>query len=80
MDKWDGSQFINDMHLAGDETVLEIDVGTGRLATKVCGKCEEFYGIDVSPKTIETAKNNLLLPFLSSKKSIEKEIFLSKRA
>lgn len=59
MDKWDGPQFIEDMRLSGIETVLEIGVGTGRIAIKVCEKCCQFYGIDLSPKTIETAKNNL---------------------
>lgn len=59
MDKWDGPQFIEDMQLSGCETVLEIGVGTGRLAIKVCEKCFQFYGIDISPKTIETAKHNL---------------------
>ena len=59
MDKWDGGQFIDDLRLSGDETVLEIGVGTGRLATKVCDRCKVFYGIDLSPKTIETAKKNL---------------------
>ena len=59
MDKWDGTQFIEDMQLSGNETVLEIGVGTGRLAIKVCEKCYRFYGIDISPKTIESAKKNL---------------------
>jgi len=34
-------------------------VGTGRLALKVCGKCKSFVGIDISPKTIERAKENM---------------------
>lgn len=59
MDNWDGQQFINDMQLSGKEAVLEIGVGTGRLAIKVCGTCHEFYGIDISSKTIETAQKNL---------------------
>ena len=59
MDKWDGRQFIDDMRLSGNETVLEIGVGTGRLAIKVCGECRTFYGIDLSSKTVETAKKNL---------------------
>ena len=59
MDKWDGPQFIEDMQLSGCETVLEIGVGTGRLAVRVCEKCHQFYGIDLSPKTIEAAKKNL---------------------
>lgn len=44
---------------SGNETVLEIGVGTGRLAIKICEKCRQFYGIDISSKTIEKAKNNL---------------------
>ena len=59
MDKWDGPQFIENMRLSGIETVLEIGVGTGRLAIKVCEKCRQFYGIDISPKTIKAAKSNL---------------------
>ena len=45
MDKWDGQLFIDDMQLSGKEAVLEIGVGTGRLAIKVCEKRREFYGI-----------------------------------
>ena len=59
MDNWDGQRFIDDMQLSGKETVLEIGVGTGRLAIKVCGTCREFCGIDISAKTIEVAKKNL---------------------
>ena len=59
MDKWDGPQFIEDMQLSGNEIVLEIGVGTGRLAIKICEKCRCFYGIDISPKTIKAAKSNL---------------------
>lgn len=47
MDKWDGQQFIDDLQLSGNEAVLEIGVGTGRLAIKVCAICREFYGIDL---------------------------------
>ena len=59
MNKWDGQQFIDDLQLSGNEAVLEIGVGTGRLAIKVCAICREFYGIDLSSKTIEVANNNL---------------------
>ena len=47
------------MQISGKEAVLEIGVGTGRLAIKVCGTCREFYGIDISSKTIEAAQKNL---------------------
>ncbi|MCL2776288.1 MAG: histidine phosphatase family protein [Oscillospiraceae bacterium] len=59
MDKWDGEPFIEELRLSTDKSVLEIGVGTGRLAVRVCGKCGKFTGIDVSPKTAERAKENL---------------------
>ena len=59
MNKWDGQVFIDELELSTSKTVLEIGVGTGRLALKVCGKCKSFVGIDISPKTIERAKENL---------------------
>lgn len=59
MNKWDGEAFIDAMQLAPEKSVLEIGVGTGRLALRVCGKCGSFTGIDISPKTIERAKTNL---------------------
>lgn len=59
MNKWDGQEFIDELQLADDKTVLEICVGTGRIALKVCGNCKSFTGIDFSPKTIERAKINL---------------------
>lgn len=59
MDKWDGQVFIDKMELNKDKSVLEIGVGTGRLAVRVAPLCGEFYGVDISPKTIERAKENL---------------------
>ena len=59
MDKWDGEKFIRLLNLTGNERVLEIGIGTGRLAVRVLPKCREFIGIDISPKTIERAKENL---------------------
>lgn len=59
MNKWDGEAFIEAMQLTPEKSVLEIGVGTGRLALRVCGKCRGFIGIDISPKTIERAKTNL---------------------
>lgn len=59
MNKWDGESFIDALQLAPDKSVLEIGIGTGRLALRVCGKCASFTGIDISPKTIERAKLNL---------------------
>ena len=59
MDKWDGMEFINSMSLSKDKTVLEIGIGTGRLAAKVAPHCNYLCGIDISPKTIYRATENL---------------------
>lgn len=59
MDKWDGQAFIDSMELDNNKSVLEIGVGTGRLAVRVAPLCGKFCGIDISPKTIDRAKENL---------------------
>ena len=59
MDKWDGQAFIDKMDLDKDKSVLEIGVGTGRLAVKTVILCKDYCGIDISPKTINKAKDNL---------------------
>ena len=59
MDKWDGQAFIDKMDLDKDKSVLEIGVGTGRLAVKTVILCKDYCGIDISPKTINKAKENL---------------------
>lgn len=59
MDKWDGQPFIDKMHLDNTKSVLEIGVGTGRLALRTAPLCRTFTGIDLSPKTVERVKENL---------------------
>ncbi|MBQ6714598.1 MAG: class I SAM-dependent methyltransferase [Clostridia bacterium] len=59
MDKWDGTDFIDALRLDKEKTVLEIGVGTGRLALKTIPFCKKFTGIDISPKTIDRASQNL---------------------
>ena len=59
MDKWDGEPFIEALQLSANKSILEIGVGTGRLAVRVCSKCGNFTGIDISPKTVRQAKENL---------------------
>jgi len=59
MNKWDGKIFIDLLDLNKEKTVLEIGVGTGRLAIKIASQCKYLYGIDLSFKTIEKAKINL---------------------
>ena len=66
MDKWDGQKFIESMQLDKRKFVLEIGVGTGRLAMKVAPNCKSLCGIDISEKTIQRATENLSiypLPF-----------------
>jgi ubiquinone/menaquinone biosynthesis C-methylase UbiE len=47
------------MQLNSSKSVLEIGVGTGRLAVRVASLCGELYGVDISSKTIERATENL---------------------
>lgn len=63
MDKWDGQVFIDRMQIDKTKSVLEIGVGTGRIAVKVAPFCKDFTGIDVSLKTIEKAKKNIKMSF-----------------
>jgi len=59
MDKWDGPEFINKLYLDKKKSVLELGVGTGRLAMKTAPYCGTFCGIDISEKTIQRAEENL---------------------
>lgn len=59
MNKWDGQAFIEKMQLNKTKSVLEIGVGTGRIAVKVAPCCKSFTGIDLSEKTVEKAKLKL---------------------
>jgi GrpB-like predicted nucleotidyltransferase (UPF0157 family)/SAM-dependent methyltransferase len=59
MDKWDGQVFIDELLLDKNKTALEFAVGTGRLAIKTIPYCKHFTGIDISPKTIKRAEENL---------------------
>ncbi len=59
MDKWDGKEFIDRLRLDSTKSVLEIGVGTGRLALRTAPLCGRLCGIDISPKTAERARKNL---------------------
>lgn len=59
MELWDGHIFLDLMELNPSKTVLEIGIGTGRLAAKTAERCMHLTGIDISPKTIARAQENL---------------------
>ena len=60
MAKWDGTAFMRALKLCPQSNVLEIGVGTGRLAQKVLATgCRYFTGIDISAAAIAKAKENL---------------------
>lgn len=60
MARWDGEPFFNALGDLKGKNVLEIGVGTGRIARQILDRgCGHFTGIDISPKTIELAKKNL---------------------
>lgn len=59
MDQSDGPHFIHCLNLTPMKDVLEVGVGTGRLAVRVAGKCKTFCGIDISEKTVVRARRNL---------------------
>ena len=47
------------MQLDKEKTILEIGVGSGRLAIQALPNCKHLTGIDISPKTIKRAEENL---------------------
>lgn len=59
MDKWDGETLISLLCLDKSKNVLEIGVGTGRLAARTAPLCHSLTGIDISRKTVGRAKENL---------------------
>ena len=59
MDGWDGGLFIDALRLDGTQDVLEIGVGTGRLAVRTAPACASFTGIDLSEKSIARAAQHL---------------------
>lgn len=60
MDGWDGEALLQALCLTPDCRVLEIGVGTGRLALRVLKRgCAAFTGMDISEKTLERAGRHL---------------------
>lgn len=59
MNQWDGELFLEALELSKNKNVLEIGIGTGRIAVKVAPRCMHLTGIDISLRTIKRAKENL---------------------
>ncbi len=59
MNRWDGEPFLDLLSLSPRAHVLEIGVGTGRLAVRTAPLCRCFVGIDISKKTVERASLHL---------------------
>lgn len=59
MNKWDGQVFIDALQLYENKEILEIGLGTGRIAVKVASYCKRLTGIDISPKTIQRALDDI---------------------
>ena len=59
MDGWDGEAFLSAVAPTDADTLLEIGVGTGRLALRVAPLCRHLTGIDLSPKSLERAREHL---------------------
>lgn len=59
MNKWDGPIFFDALK-AENKIVLEVGVGTGRIAKSVLhAECQSLVGIDISAKTLDRARSNL---------------------
>lgn len=60
MARWDGSQFYEMLGVMTGRDVLEVGIGTGRVAREVLKKgCRRLTGIDISPKTVAAVRNEL---------------------
>lgn len=60
MSRWDGPLFYGMLEPIRGSVILEVGVGTGRVAKEVIERgCSKLTGIDLSPSTIARARENL---------------------
>ena len=60
MSRWDGPPFWNAIGDSREKDILEIGIGTGRIARLILEHgCRNLTGLDISPKTIEVASSRL---------------------
>jgi SAM-dependent methyltransferase len=58
---WDGPLFYDLLGDLGDEDVLEVGIGTGRIARQILQHgCRHLTGLDISPKTLAAAREDLV--------------------
>ena len=57
MNKWDGQDFIDSMALDNEKTVLEIGIGTGRIAGKVALHCLRLTELIFLKKQLKEQKS-----------------------
>ena len=61
MARWDGPLFYEALGDVSGKEVLEIGIGTGRVARSVLDLgCCSLTGLEISPRTLETARQTLL--------------------
>ena len=60
MARWDGLAFFKGLGDLSGKRVLEVGVGTGRVARQILQRgCSRLTGVDLSPKTVARARSNL---------------------
>ncbi|OPX31078.1 MAG: hypothetical protein B1H09_03825 [Gemmatimonadaceae bacterium 4484_173] len=60
MTRWDGPLFYDALGDLGDADVLEVGIGTGRIARQILQRgCRHLTGLDISPKTLAAAREEL---------------------
>lgn len=61
MERWTGDKFIELLDIDKDNVILEVGIGTGRIARKVLAQgCKKLVGMDISPLTLKRASENLV--------------------
>ncbi len=61
MARWDGPLFYDALGNLSNADVLEVGIGTGRIAHQILELgCRHLTGLDISPKTLAAAKEDLV--------------------
>jgi SAM-dependent methyltransferase len=61
MARWDGPLFYDALGDLSDTDVLEVGIGTGRVARQILERgCRRLTGLDISPRTLAAAREELI--------------------